>query len=75
MIYEIIREETLSRRIVVQADDEDKALALADAFFDKPGNELDYEDYLGADTFVSGTWPDEKEDQFSCDDIIREEDI
>lgn len=75
MIYEIIREETLSRRIVVQAESEDKALEIAEKYFAIPGNEIDYEDYLGTEDIVSAQWPDEKYDRFECDEIIREEDV
>ena len=75
MIYEIIREETLSRRIVVQAESEDKALEIAEKYFAIPGNEIDYEDYLGTEDVVSAQRPDDLIDRFECDEIIREEDV
>ena len=75
MIYEIIREETLSRRIVVQAESEDKALEISEKYFAIPGNEIDYEDYLGTEDVVSALWTDDLIDRFECDEIIREENV
>ena len=75
MIYEIIREETLSRRIVVQAESEKKALEISERYFAIPGNEIDYEDYLGTEDEVLGVHEDSEIDRFECDEIIREEDV
>ena len=75
MIYEIIREETLSRRIVVQAESEDKALEITEKYFAIPGNEIDYEDYLGTDDEVLGFYQNDEIGKFECDEIIREEDV
>lgn len=75
MIYEIIREETLSRRIVVQADSEDKALEIAGKYFAIPGNEIDYEDYLGTEDEVLGFYRDDELGKFEYEEIIREENV